>query len=222
VSRYRWFKAEWAISMRVLAKRLKLNSFEGDRTEGFVLDRVRDDFIEARFVERFEYDETVVDPFGKELTFHRVDYRQCEFRASSIGLGLELIDAPRGVQAMTSRLVQASDFSLAISPVSTNVIAWAEGLQRSMNSVGIVESVQVGAVELSQGISAKAVIKGSSDVLQAASRLVEGKRHVIEKVQLRLTGTERLSVLLSNTGVAKFDVAPTDDMLKAVRNSLPI
>lgn len=221
MKRYRWFDAHWPISMRALANRLKLKAFEGEQTEGFVLDRVRDNFLEARFVEKIEYDDTVVDPFGKELTFHRVDFRKCEFRASVNGPGLELVDAPRGVQTMISRLAEASEFSLSISPLSVSVLAWAERLQSGFNAVGVVDSIQVGAVELSQGVLAKAVIRGSSDVLVAANKLVEGKRHIIEKVQLRLAGTKRTTVLLTNSGVARFDPEPSDELLLAVRGALP-
>lgn len=220
MKRFRWFNAQWPISMRVLAKRLKLKAFEGEQLEGFVLDRVRDNYLEARFVERIEYDDMVVDPFGKELTFHRVDFRKCAFRASIDGPGLELIDAPRSVQTMVSRLAEASEFSLSISPVSVNVLAWAKRLQSGLNAVAAVDSVQIGAVELSQGVLAKAVIKGTTDVLAAANKLVEGKRHVIEKVQLRLAGTKRVTVLLTNSGVARFDTEPSDELLLAVRGAL--
>lgn len=220
MKRYRWFNAQWPISMRVLAKRLKLKAFEGEQAEGFVLDRVRDSFLEARFVERIEYDDVVIDPFGKELKFHRVDFRKCEFRASMDGPGLELLDAPRSVQTMVSRLAEASEFSLSISPVSVNVLAWAKRLQNGLNTVVEVDSVQLGAVELSQSVLAKVVIKGTSDVLAAANRLVEGKRHVIEKVQLRLAGTTRATVLLTNSGVARFETEPADELLLAVRGAL--
>ena len=155
MKRYRWLKAQWPISMRVLAKRLKAKTFEEEQSEGFVLDRVRDNYIEARFVEKVEYDDVVVDPFGKELTFHRVEFRKCEFVASIDGPGLELIDAPRGIQSMVSRLAEATEFSLAVTPLSVNVLAWARNTQKSLNRLGVVDSVQVGAVELSQGVLAK-------------------------------------------------------------------
>ena len=221
MKRYRWLKAQWPISMRALAKRLKAKAFDVEQSEGFVLDRVRDNYLEARFVEKVEYDDVVVDPFGKELTFHRVDFRKCGFIASTEGPGLELVDAPRSVQAMVSRLAEATEFSLSISPLSVNVLTWAKNTQKGLNRVGVVDSVQVGAVELAQGVLAKAIIKGSTDVLAAANKLVEGKRHVIEKVQLRLDGSRRTTILLTNAGVVRFDPEPTDEILMAVRAALP-
>lgn len=222
MKRYRWLKARWPISMRVLAKRLRVKAFDGEQVEGFVLDRVRDDFLDARFVEKIEYDDIVTDPFGVEASFRRVEYRSCEFKAAVAGPGLELVDAPRGVQTMISRLAEATDFALAISPLSVNALDWASEVQRRLNEVGIVDSLQLGAMELASNVQAKAVIKGSVDVLGATQELVLGKKHVIEKVQIRFMRPKRLTVLLTNNGVARFDQEPSEDLLSIVRASLPL
>ncbi|WP_186156650.1 hypothetical protein [Burkholderia gladioli] len=220
MKRYRWLKAKWPISMRVLAKRLKAKSFEEDSTEGFVIDRVRDDYIEARFVERVEYDDTITDPFGKELSFHRVEYKQCEFRASTDGSGLELIDAPRAVQSMISRLSEATDFGLAISPISINVIEWARGVQRLLDVNGFVDSLQIGSLELAPGVEAKVLVRSSKDVLGASNHLIGGKKHVIEKVQLKLPAARKTALILSRNGTVRIDADAPADSLPSVREAL--
>jgi hypothetical protein len=222
MKRYRWLKARWPISMRVLAKRLRTKAFDGEQVEGFVLDRVRDDFLDARFVEKIEYDDTVTDPFGVEASFHRVEYRSCEFRAALAGPGLELLNAPRSVQAMISRLAEVTDFTLAISPLSVNVLDWASEVQRRLNVEGVVDSLQLAGMELASSVQAKAVIKGSVDVLEATQALVLGRKHVIEKVQIRFMRPKRLTMLLTNNGVARFDQEPSEDLLSIVRESLPL
>lgn len=222
MKRYRWLKVRWSVSMRVLAKRLRMKAFDGEQAEGFVLDRVRDDFLDARFVEKIEYDDTVTDPFGVEANFHRIEYRTCEFKAAVTGPGLELVDASRGVQTMVSRLAEANDFALAISSLSVNVLDWASELQQRLNEVGIVDSLQLGAIELASNVQAKAVIKGNVDVLGPTQALVLGRRHVVEKVQIRFDRPKRSTVLLTNNGTARFDHEPTEDLLSIVRASLPL
>lgn len=222
MKRYRWLRAQWPISMRVLAKRLKSKAFTQEKSEGFVLDRVRDDYVEARFFEKVEYDDTVVDPFGGESSFHRVEFRKCEFKAALVGPGLELVDSQRGVQTMISRLAEITEFTLAISPLSVNTLIWATEIQRRMNVLGVVDSIQIGAVELSHDIHAKAIIKGSSDVLAVTKKLVENRKHIVEKVHLRLKNAAMSTVLLTNSGVARFDAEPPDELLAAVRSSLLI
>lgn len=222
MKRYRWLKARWPISMRLLAKRLRSKSFDGEDVEGFVLDRVRDDFIDARFVEKIEYEDTVTDPFGVESSYHRIEYRKCEFKAMLNGPGLELVDAPRGVQTLISRLAEVTDFALSISPLSIDVLVWASAVQQRLNVAGIVDSLQVGAVELSRGVHAKVVVKGGGDVLVATKALVHGKQHIIEKVQIRFSGPKRMTLLLTRSGVARFDQEPSEELLSIVRSSLPI
>lgn len=220
MKRYRWLRAKWPISMRVLAKRLKANGFDDGKTDGFVLDRARDDFLEARFIERVEYDDTIVDPFGKEISFHRIDYKQCEFRATVDGPGLELVNAPRAVQATISGLAEASEFGLAIGPLNLNVLAWAKGIQRLMNDGGIVDTVQIGAIELAPGITAKALIRGATDVLAVSNRFVDGKKHEIEKVQLKIPGSRRTTIMLASNGTARIDSDVPSDTVVSIRAAL--
>ena len=222
MKRYRWLKTQWPVSMRVLARRLRVKAFDGQQVDGFVLDRVRDDFLEARFVEKIEYDDTVTDPFGAEARFHRVEYRSFEFRAAVAGPGLELVNAPRGIQTLISRLAEANDFALTISPLSVNVLNWASEAQRRLNETGVVDSLQLGAVELASNVQAKAVIRGSVDVLAAAQALVQGRKHVVEKVQIRFMRPKRVTVMLTNSGAARFDEEPSEDLLSIVRASLPL
>ena len=222
MKRYRWLRAKWPASIWVLAERLKMRAFAGDQMDGFVLDRIRDDFLEARYVEKFECDETVTDPFGNVSSFHRVEYRKCQFKVSTEGPGLELVDAPRGILSLVSQLSEATDFSLAVSPLSINVLFWARAAQRQLDAVGIIDSVQVGSIELGTGVQAKALIRGASSVLDAVDNLVGSRSHVIEKIQLRFSGARRATLILTNGGVARFDREPSEDFLSAVRIALPI
>ena len=220
MSRYRWFRAEWPIPMRTLAKRLKAKSFSEKNSDGFIVDRVRDNFIDARYVERIEYIDKILDPFGKELLFDRVEFKQCEFRISVTDPGLELIDAPRGTQGLVSRLLEASDFSLAISPISIDVLKWAERFQKLAQVSGTVDVLQIGALELETGIFAKMAIKGSKDVRKASNVFIGGSKHLVEKIQIRLSGTNYGTVLLTNTGSAKLDVDDPSELIAKLRESL--
>ncbi|WP_143148459.1 hypothetical protein [Nitrosospira sp. Nsp11] len=206
--------------MDILAKRLKTKAFQSELTDGFVLDRVRDEFVEARFVERIEYDDTVTDPFGAEVVFHRVEYRQCEFRATKDGPGLELLDAPRSIQTMVSRLLEISDFSLAINPVSVDVLAWAVAVQKHLSTPGMVDSLQISDLSLNLGITVNAVVKGSSDVLEATTILIGGRKHTIEKLQLTLPGAKQSRMILTNAAGVKLHKGAPDQVLDAIRLAL--
>lgn len=223
MTRHRWLKAEWPMNIRTLAKCIRQQEFTEDRSSGFILDRVRDDVLEARFVERYEYTETVSDPYGKELTFDRLEFRQTSFRATSEWPGLELINAQRSTQSLISGLLEATRFELAVSPIDVNVLVWADELQRALGVEVVIDSLQVAALMIADGIKAKVMLKAEKDVRAACKEMVQERPHVLEKLQLRINlGGIRMTVVLTNGAGAKVDGIDVPlELVKQLRASLP-
>jgi hypothetical protein len=202
---------------------MRQQEFTEGRASGFILDRVRDDSLEARFVERYEYTETVSDPYGKELTFDRLEFRQTAFRARQGWPGLELLDAPRSTHSLVSSLLEACNFELSISPIDVNVLAWADEFQRVLGADAVIDSLQVAALMVADGVNAKVLLKGERDVRAACKELVQGRKHSLEKLQLRVViGGARNTVVLTNAAAAKVDGndVPTE-IVDHLRVSLP-
>lgn len=219
--RYRWLRAQWPISIKTLGRRLKAKEFHGEATHGFVIDRLRDDLLEARYVERVEYTETITDPFGKELSFERVEFRQSHFRATAYGAGLEIRDPPRSVQPLMNRLSEATDFAVTISPYTVDVLAWAAKFQSSSGFACHVDSLQMSDLQLEEGVVAKVVIKGDRDVRQACTKLAAHRRYLLERIQLRLDVPKGGTIVLSNAGSATLSVDhPDEDILEHLRTGL--
>lgn len=223
MSRYRWMQAAWPFSIRTLAKRVRELSFSTDESSGFILDRVRDDFLDARYVERYEFQETVADPFGKELTFDRLEFRQTAFRAAPGWPGLELVDAPRSSTSLVSRLLELTNFALPIAPITVGVLVWADSFQEAFGSPVVIDSIQLGSLQVEDGVRAKVVLKGDKDVRFACKELIRGRKHVLEKIQFRVVqGPLRASVLLANNAAVKIEGNDLrDDVLQALRTSIP-
>ena len=161
MSRHRWFQADWPTPPRTLAKRLRQHSFADDTQCGFILDRVRDEYLEGRYIERYEFQETVADPFGKEVTVDRLEYRQAAFRVAPGWPGLELIDAPRSSQSLVNALLESTDFALPIQLLTVDVLRWVDALQDGVGAEVVIASAQVGALQLEDGVLAKAVLKAT-------------------------------------------------------------
>lgn len=222
MKRFRWFQVRWPSSIRVLAKRIAKRTFNEESGHGFLIDRVRDDFLEARYVEKIEYTDLVTDPFGNELQFERVEFRNTLFRASSSEPGLELINPPRSVQSLMNRLSEAVDFEVAISPVTLDVLKWAKLFQQSGGVSADIDSLQIGALEIDKGILAKVIIKGDRDVRAACDALTLERNYAIEKAQLRFVNSHRRgTIVLAGTGSATIssDVL-ADDILALLRVTL--
>lgn len=221
--RVRWLAAKWPVSMRTLATRMKGQAFTSDSFDGFVVQRVRDNLIEAHYIEKLSYQETVVDPFGREAVFERIRYRTIDFTLFSEFPNIELREAHRSTREFLSKLIELCSFSVTIEPIAVDLLRWVEDIQRDIKVKSIVDSVQVSGLELEAGIHAKVLIKGDSDVRAALDRLAFAKKFELEKVQVKAkmrAGGQPVPIHISSSGTAKIPEDYWDDLLPALRLSL--
>lgn len=223
MSRFRWLEAEWPLQIATLVARLNARKFSASTPSGFIVDRVRDEFVEARYVERYEYSETTTDPFGLETSIDRVEYRQCAFRMDMAWPGLEIMDGPRSAQGLISQLVEICDFSLSICPLSIDLFEWTGAFVKAFTGEVCIESIQIGALEVNEQVFAKMILKGEGDLRKSFHELTLGRRHIVEKLQLRV-GREglRALIVISNNATLKIEGADFGGgVLKSLRESMP-
>jgi hypothetical protein len=169
---------------------MKGMAFHSSTSDGFVVDRVRDDIIEARFVERVELTEVLVDPFGGETRYDRVEFRQCEFVVTAGPIGLELINPPRGTSLFVSRLSEICNFEIAIVSPSINLLFWAERLQNAL------------------------------DIRDTVFDFTRDRPFKLEKLQLRFNDRARTKVLIASVGTASIQTTEELPIVAALRRSL--
>ena len=95
MKRVKWFNADWPLSLRTIATRMRASSFTPESNDGFFVERSRDNMIEGRYIEKMSYQEVLDDPFGNKLTFDRLVYRQVMFVLFNDFPRFEMRDAPR-------------------------------------------------------------------------------------------------------------------------------
>ncbi len=59
--------------MRTIGNKLKALPFSEDSMDGFAIERVRDDFIEGRYIEKYIYQEFNSDPLAKKKSLNELD-----------------------------------------------------------------------------------------------------------------------------------------------------
>lgn len=222
MNRVRWLNAQWPSSMRTIGNKLKGMPFTEDSIDGFAVERIRDDFVEGRFIEKYTYQEVIADPFGKEEVLERTGYRSTDFTLYSQFPYIELRNGQRSIKEFVNRLLQACNFNLVVAPVTVNLLDWVALLQEVLGQKIVVDSLQVSGVELEEGITGKILLKGDKDVREAVDHIVGGKRYTLEKVQVKLaTSGQRISIHLTNNGTAKIPTDHTSDLLPLLRKSFP-
>lgn len=222
MNRVRWLNAQWPSSMRTIGNKLKAMPFSEDSMDGFAIERVRDDFIEGRYIEKYIYQEVNSDPYGKEEVIERIGYRSTDFTLFTQYPYIELRNGQRSIKDFVNKLLQACNFTLVVSPITVSLLDWIASFQKITGQKIVVDSLQVSGVALEAGITGKILLKGDRDVRDAIDNIVGGKKYTLEKVQVKMTsGGKSLSVHLANNGTAKIPLDHTSDLLPFLQKSLP-
>ncbi|TCB47716.1 hypothetical protein E0H80_15660 [Acinetobacter sp. ANC 4779] len=207
--------------MSELAIKLREYSFDENQMNGFIIDRAREHFIEARYIEKFEFQEIIKDPFGNETIYNKISYKESSIRISDdTSIGLEFINPPRGIQGLISKLLQASNFMLTITPLKIDLLKWINCLDNALSKQANIKSIQISGLDLGSGVSAKTVIKGQKNVLEATKTLTLERKFNLEKIQA--TYNELGSILITNNGCAKLDKDIYHGHIQAFRQSLSL
>lgn len=222
MNRVRWLNAQWPSSMRTIGTKLRAMPFSEDSMDGFVIERVRDDFIEGRYIEKYIYQETISDPFGKEEVVERTGYRTTDFTLFSQFPYIELRNGQRSIKEFVNKLLQACNFTLVVTPMSVSLLEWVSSFQKITGEKVVVDSLQVSGVALEKGITGKILLKGDRDVREAVDNIVGGKKYTLEKVQVKISSAGKsLSIHLANNGTAKIPPDHASGVLPLLRQSVP-
>jgi hypothetical protein len=200
---------------------MRQSAFTDTSKDGFLLDRTREDRIEGRYIEKLTYQETFSDPFGQEMKFDRVSYRQVQFTIYRDFPQLELRDAPRSLQAFIAKLLAITDFAMTAAPLTVEVMAWAAALRDLLDAEISIETVQLSEIAVAPDTVGTLLLKGKRDVRKAMKELVAGRAHIVDKAGVSWTNErETVKVNLSSAGAAKVDRLD-DDLLAVLRKSFP-
>lgn len=198
--RVRWLKTTRLIP-RSLAARMRRHLFTDELSQGFLVDRVREDYLEARFIEKLSFKKTMKDPFGNDLAIDRTEYRQVPFTLYRDEL--ELRNPTRATSAFFTALQLITDFNVAITPLQTPVLQWIDQLQEKVNKTVVVERVQVSHVPVATDIFATILLQGGADVRDSLTTMAGQHPVVVDKARVRWTSASRSVVMhLERTGVA--------------------
>lgn len=220
VNRVRWMRAQFPGSIRQIGKQLQRASFTADTDQGFVVDRVRDEFLEARYFERIAFQESVTDPFGNTFVVERLDFREVDFTLTKTFPELELRMPPRALRGFTSGLLKASGFSMELSSHKVVLSEWIRALERDLRTKISVRSLVASGVELTGGAAARVAITGPSDVRTALAELIPANRYDLDTIQIDFP-YERNSqrIILASDSSVRYGERTPPEILESLRKA---
>lgn len=221
MKRVKWFAAKWPVSFRDLGRRLADSKFAADSTKGFILTRTRNDIIEGKYFERFLTTDIVVDPFGDEKSYERIEYQSTQFLFSPDFPQIELSNSPRSINSFTSQLLQIMDFKLEWITLNLNVLKWAEQIEKLIGSKITISQIQITGLKADEFTTLTASLTSTRDIRGALADFTKKRSHQLERLVASVPAEGRiLRIELRSDGTIRL---PEDgaSILPIVRRSVP-
>jgi hypothetical protein len=223
VNRIKWMRALFPGSIRDIGRHLQKAAFSDESGEGFVVDRVRDEYLEARYFERISFQQSVSDPFGNTFVVERLDFRVVDFTLTKTFPELELRMAPRGLRGFTSGLLKASGFSMQLEEHSVKLTKWISAIERELASKVSVRGAIASGIELRGGAKGKVAVSGPSDVRPGLAGLIPNHPYELETVEIDLAfgGSPQRIILGSDSGL-KYGAKAPEGLISSIRSAFGV
>ena len=222
MKRIRWLAASWPLSIRQLAQKIRGDILTPDKMSGFLVTRIRETSIDARFIEKIVLEEVLTDPFGNETIFERVSYLETAFLFSNEFPEVELVNPPRSIGAFSSRIVQICNFEAAWSNLKVDVLVWADRIQKEVGQRVVIDRIHVRDVIFDEVMNFEAMLSGTRDVRPSMASLLGGRQHTLDKVHFSMqVGGSTVRVQLTSDATMQAPIAISDELILAIRKSLP-
>ncbi len=184
-SRARWFVSNIGPNtLRTLGDSMLGDQFRQGGSSGFRMRHVRPDLLEGSFIELIESTEMLEDPFGKTQELKWSEYRQTAFRITTTTPSIEIFEPFRTHRSLLDRIWDYSQGSIYIEPARIRVIDWLGKIESEIGRV-TVTTVKASDLTISNTVSAKIELTGSSDVRRHLTALSGARPIKIDRAEFR-------------------------------------
>jgi hypothetical protein len=222
MKRVRWLGGSWPLSMRQLAQRIRADILTPEKMSGFLVTRVRESSIEARFIEKLISEESITDPFGNEIRFERVSYVETAFRFSNEFPEVELLNPPRSIGPFSSRVLRICSFEAAWTDLNVDVLEWADRVQEQIGVQIVIDRAHVRDVVFDEAVNFEATLSGTRDVRPSMRALLGERQHTLDKLHFSLNSAGRAArIQISADGSMQAPHGISDELVQAIRQALP-
>jgi hypothetical protein len=221
MKRLKWMRVESSSSMREIAKQIQKAAFRDGAENGFLLDRARDNALDARYIEKTEFIETFIDPLGNTQAANRVLYKEVDFTLTRNCPELELRMPPRGLASFMNSLMKAANFSMSIESYNVDLLRWTKAIEKHLGIKTVIRGAVASDVELLNGATARVGVVAPKDVRPGLTEILMGRKHKLSTLQLEFVSggiPQRLS-LASDCSI-RYSERLADNELDAVRETL--
>lgn len=223
MSKVRWLEAHWPCGIRAISEALKKNAFDDESDDGFLITRIRNNRLEGCHIEKISTQETILNPFGMEISQSRLVYKKIEFVLQDTFPQIEIHNHQRGLNLFLERMLESLDFDLVIKPIEVDPIQWITALSSIFDGIVEIRAIQASGIDLLPGITGELVAKSESDITPHLEKLTNPKWTLVKKVNAVLHSSPSItSAVFSRNSTINFKELLESELIPCARKALAI
>lgn len=215
----KWFNVNFQESYDGIYKAILNNPFEEDSAWGFNIIKYEDNVLNAKYIERVDLKEIIVDPFGKETEFEYFKYIQFNFwicRKENLNYYLVIESAPRSIKNFISNFITASSADFNVSNLVIVIDDFLSCLEEVYDSVKVLK-VKLKGLTFSKHTSGDLEVESSTDALREIKDVFDNATFKIEKAKIHIGGGIISEIIEVNAnGSISFDEELFESIFDAV------
>jgi hypothetical protein len=187
--RYLWSSPISRKDLRGASDALCHKEYSEKEVWGFIDVHNEGDALSGTFVERFETEDEITDPYGRITVYRRTQFSQTKFRLGLVTPQLELYDAPRSFTPLLTELSSCFRDNLSFSGIHIELHQMIKALKRDSSSLTLLAAT-LQDITLAPNVLAKISVVGGAEITPYLKVASLGKSIIFEKVCL--SGTNLL------------------------------
>lgn len=159
----KWLRIESPFPMSAMAEKLSGDSFTEEKGRGFILNKVRKDQLNGKFVEKVIYEDKILSLYGEDNIVERIEYKVTEFlfNADSYPIAV-IVNPPRTLKPFANALVRNLGFGTSLEEIIIEPFRWVEEIMRE--HLTTIHQIDASQIPVSEYALAKMQIASSKDL----------------------------------------------------------
>lgn len=178
----RWLKISLPISIESLGMKMLDVQFRAGETHGFILSKRNKRTIQGKYVQEKLIVKEIEDPFGKKVTYERVDYSVTKFELTGRqGISLEIEDPPRSLKPFIRAVSDLAGLGFSAINIQMNLMECIETLSIKLDKLNI-RAIDCSQVNVDNQSNAKIRLEGEGDVKKSLNKFVGNRYRKVDRV----------------------------------------
>lgn len=221
MKKIKWMLLNVSLSILDIASKLKLHSYSDDKGTGFIFEKVRNDEIKGKYVEKITYQDTVPSLYGEQETFERIEYRIVDFYINENSLPIfAIINPPRTLKPFAGSLVKILGLGVSLEEIVIEPMRWVDSIGKLI-PVDLVQ-IELSQIKVDEHAIAKMQVSSSRDLRKYYEKKFKEKTlSSVDRVHISLIGPlYNGKVKITRTGLVVFDTKNEKDLTEILFKAL--